>query len=150
MKLTNVECKWCKVQEPDTMYAPKWCVDVYPPKAVLTKLKKDKFNVKTDKEGNEFVHVKQNVTRKDGTKNDPPKIVGRDGRTVFKELIGNGSIVNVMCYDYEYKGKNYLGLKALQVVKHVPYGEDNSFDNLEEEKGEEESLFEDVNEGEEY
>jgi len=141
MKMTGT-VKWAKVFEPDTMYNPKWCLDLYPPQEVLDKLKKDKFNIKTDKEGNEFVHIKNNVTRKDGTQNEAPTVVGRDGKTPFKSLIGNGSEVNVLCYDYAYQNKNYLGLKAVQVVKHVEYG-DAGFDALDDEK-KDDPLFEDA------
>ena len=142
MKLQNCECRWAKLIEPDTRYAPKWCIDIYPPQPVLDKLEKDGFSIKTNPEGGRFVSVKQNVTSKDGKTNTAPVVVGRDGKTPFVALIGNGSIVNVLCYDYKYSGKRYLGLKAVQVVEHIPYGEAgfDALDDDEEEK--DEPLFE--------
>jgi len=150
MKLSNVDVRWAKVFEPDTKFNPKWCVDLFPAPEVLKKLKKDGFVIKQTKDGMEFIHAKQNVTRKDGTKNDPPTIVGRDGKTPFTALIGNGSTVNVLCYDYTYQGNKYLGLKAMQVTKHVPYGE--GFDNLDgdDDEKKDDPLFEDAGGDEEY
>lgn len=130
MKL-NGTVKWAKVFEPDTRYNPKWSIDLYPADEVLVKLKKAGFALKEDKEGQMFIHIKRNVTRKDGTPNDQPRVVGPDGKTPWNtsNLIGNGSVVNVLTSDYEYGGKRYLGLNAVQVVDHVPYGEDH-FDDL--------------------
>jgi len=127
MKLNGL-VKWCKVQEPDTTYAPQWSLNLYPDTAVLSKLESMGFAVKEDKEGERFIKAKLNVTAKNGKTNEAPKVVGPDGRTPFTQLIGNGSEINILTFEYEYKGIKYLGLKAVQVIKHVFYGDD--FDDL--------------------
>lgn len=127
MKLFGT-AKWCKVQEPDTTYAPQWSLNLYPSVEVLKKLESMGFAVKEDTDGERFIKAKQNVTAKSGKTNEPPRVVGPDGKTKFTDLIGNGSEVNILTFEYEYKGIKYLGLKAVQVVKHVAYGDD--FDDL--------------------
>ena len=146
MKL-NGTVKWAKVFQPDENFNPKWCLDLYPDAAQLKKLKSMGFAIKTDGDGDEFVHIKRNVTTKKGKKNDPPRVVGANGKDSFTDLIGNGSIINVIASDYEYMKKKYLWLEALQVVNHVPYNQKDTFDDLTVSNDEsEEELFSDESE----
>jgi len=127
MKLSGM-VRWCKVYEPDTKFQPQWSLDLYPPEKVIEKLEAQNYAVKENDDGEKFIKVKLNVTAKSGATNEAPRVVAKDGKTPFTELIGNGSEVNVLAFDYGYKGVKYLGLKAVQVTTHVPYGED--FDDL--------------------
>ena len=85
---------------------------------------------KGDERG-DFVHIRQKVSRRDGTQNDAPVVL--DGqKKPFKELVGNGSIANVQYTPFEWSmnGKSGVSpiLKRVQIVEHVPYAGGNAED----------------------
>lgn len=62
-----------------------------------------------------------------------PDVVDK-GKRDFTKLIGNGSVCNIIWHPFEWTFKKKTGTSAgldkIQVLKHVPFGDD--FDNLEE------------------
>ena len=124
---------YASVQQPNTKFTPRWELNLFPEKEEdVRKLEKAGVNVKEDKEsGESFIKVSQNVTRKDGKENNPPRVVDA-AKNEFTALIGNGSICNVKFSLWEYDNFGKKGIKpileAVQVIKHVPYEEDEDFD----------------------
>ena len=86
----------------------------------------------------DFIKITQKVDKRDGTQFDAPKVV--DGmKRPFSQLIGNGSEVAVKytTRDWEYAGKSgvAMDLKAVQVLKHISYGDGEDFDVVESSTG---------------
>lgn len=123
---------YASVQKPNTRYTPRWEINVYPSDEDVKKLEDAGVNVREDKEtGESFIKASQNVARKDGTENDPPRVVDA-AKNPFDKLIGNGSICNVKFALWEYDSFGSKGVKpileAVQVIKHVPYDGDEDFE----------------------
>lgn len=86
----------------------------------------DKFYIKENKEGQEYVKFTRKAVRMDGTSANPIPVVGPDGKDWDQEkLIGNGSQINVRYALSEVKSKGTKKLKpvclAIQIWEHVPY-----------------------------
>lgn len=129
--IPNVEVFWAHVYTPDTAFGDsKWSIEMRLPDGELaTNMKDAGFNIKdkTDKNGNVIknVLVAKKATHSKSGENEPPTIVGLDGRTKFTENIGNGSICNVKvsAKAWKVRGKWILSLylEGVQVLKHVEY-----------------------------
>lgn len=137
--LSNVKVKWASVQAPNEKFTPQWCIDGVLDEATARELHAQGLNVKKDKEGDLILKFKRNVYRKDGNRNQAPRIVGPD-KQPFLDLIGNGSVCNIQysTYDWDYAGKSGKGtdLIAVQVVEHVPFeGQEDEFDAISESSG---------------
>lgn len=139
--LKNVKCQWASVLEPNTKFDP---IGKYEIEAILNDAQAAAFadmgiSVKSKDEGKVVrFKLKAGGNRKDGTvyRVDPPRVVDAN-KQEFKELIGNGSTVNI-AYEaspWSVHGNSGVSakLKAIQVVEHVPYsgGTIDEFDELE-------------------
>ena len=133
--LSNIECFWVHLdpKSPDTAFGNnKWCLEMRLPDEVAAQLKALGFTVvdKTDKDGvvvKNIFKAKKEVLTKSGDMQQPPRVVGPDGRTPwdFNEVIGNGTICNLQlsAKAWPIKGKWQMGcyVVAVQVVNYVPY-----------------------------
>ncbi len=132
IQFNGVEAYWASLFEPDTAFGKsEWNIRCHFKDAALVKeMKAIGLNVKdvTDgKNSNNPISYKDTLLVKKGTatakgvKNDPPFIVGPDGRTPWTEELGNGSLVNVKAsiIYYDSLGKFGVYLDGVQVVNHV-------------------------------
>lgn len=124
---------WAKiVGEPQPGYdknTKEWSMDLSINDDTVKKLKAEglgpKIKNKQDDRGN-FISFKRKQVRADGSFSKPIPIKDAKGQDWDgKTLIGNGSLVNVMCVinETEYQGKKHLkpGIIKVQVVKLVEY-----------------------------
>ena len=123
---------WASIQAPNTAYEPEWGLDMLVDDNNRKAFEADGVDIKNkgDERG-DFVHIRQKVSRRDGTQNDAPVVM--DGqKKPFKELVGNGSIANVQYTPFEWSmnGKSGVSpiLKRVQIVEHVPYAGGNAED----------------------
>ena len=142
MSIITGKAQWASVLQPNTKYEPAWQIDVCNLDAKSKKLlKADGVAHKIKNVGDDrgdFIKITQKVDKRDGTKFEAPKVV--DGmKRPFTQLIGNGSEVAVKyaVSNYEYSGNSGVAayLKAVQVLKHIPYGDGEDFDIVESSTG---------------
>ncbi len=142
MSIITGKAQWASVLQPNTKYEPAWQIDVCNLDAKSKKiLKADGIAHKIKNVGDDrgdFIKITQKVDKRDGTKFEAPKVV--DGmKRPFTQLIGNGSEVAVKyaVSNYEYSGNKGIAayLKAVQVLKHIPYGDGEDFDIVESSTG---------------
>ena len=131
MSVIQGKAYWASVMRPNTTFDSDgvWTVDV----SLDAKNKKiaegDKLTIKNkgDDRG-DYVTVKRNVRRKDGSFNKAPQVMDSQKRVMKETLIGNGSEVSVLytTYDWEFKGRSGTNadLRAIQVKNLVPYQND--------------------------
>jgi len=132
MTIVSGKVYWASVQAPNTTYEPEWGLDMLVDDNNRKAFEADGVDIKNkgDERG-DFVHIRQKVSRRDGTQNDAPVVM--DGqKKPFKELVGNGSIANVQYTPFEWSmnGKSGVSpiLKRVQIVEHVPYAGGNAED----------------------
>lgn len=107
----------------------EWSIDVTPNKEGRALLKKLGINdrLREPKEGDKreesFISFRHREKRKDGTLNDPLRIVNSDNERWGNSLIGNGSVVDAkfVVKDYGKGKKKGVYLRAIRVLEHVPY-----------------------------
>ena len=138
MQVRNAKVKWASVLQPNTKYTPRWEICIYPTVEDINALEEAGLELKVDKETEEkFYRVTKNVTKRNGEQNLPPRVVDIH-KNPFTELIGNGSICNVILSVVEVSvfGENKMKgyLDAVQVVKHVPYVGREDFDDVEDDE----------------
>lgn len=135
MNVLSGKAYWTSISSPNTTYEPVWSVDLSLTGDQLDRAKKLGLPIKNkgDDRG-DFVKIKRNVKRRDGSENSQPALKDAQKRDILGTLVGNGSDVNVAfkTYDWEYAGNKGVGtdLMAVQVVNLIPYGgsEDDAFD----------------------
>lgn len=132
MTIVSGKVYWASIQAPNTTYEPEWGLDMLVDDNNRKAFEADGVDIKNkgDERG-DFVHIRQKVSRRDGTQNDAPVVL--DGqKKPFKELVGNGSIANVQYTPFEWSmnGKSGVSpiLKRVQIVEHVPYAGGNAED----------------------
>lgn len=134
MTVITGKAYWAHVQQPNTTYEPEWSIDICVDDTNREAITRDGLPIKNkgDERG-DFVHIRQKVKRRDGTDNDAPVIVDAK-KNVTRELIGNGSTVNVMYtpFEWEMNGKSGVSpiLKKIQIVDLVSYGAKEDFDTV--------------------
>ena len=138
MAITQGVAMWAFVQKPTANFnrdGYEYSIDVQLTPAEAKKLKDEGLNVR-DRDGIPTIKFKLPAERKDGTKNDAPKVVDADNMPLTGPGIGNGSKVRVKyrTYDWEFgrkKGKS-AALVAVQVVDLVPYagGDEEDFEAI--------------------
>ncbi len=132
MTVVKGKAYWASVQQPNTTYEPEWGIDILVDDDNRAAFEADGVPIKNkDDERGDFVHIRQKVTRRDGSRNDAPTVVDAQKQPFFG-LIGNGSVVNVMYtpFAWEMNGKSGVSplLKKVQVVDLVEYKVVEDFD----------------------
>ena len=128
MAVVSGKVFWAAVQAPNTTFEPEWGLDLLVDDSNRAQIMADKLTIKNkgDERG-DFVHIRQRVSRRDGSKNDAPVVVDAQ-KNVTDKLIGNGSTCNVMYtpFAWDMNGKSGVTpiLKKVQIVDLVSYGED--------------------------
>lgn len=132
MPVVSGTAKWASIQQPNTKFDHVWSIDVVVDMETAKRLKAEGLPVKKDKDGDIIIKCKKKVFRKDGSKNQPPRVV--DGnKEPLMDLVGNGSKVNVQYqpYEWNFAGNSGIGagLVAVQVLELVPFeGAGDEFD----------------------
>ena len=131
MSVIQGKAYWASVMRPNTTFDSDgvWTVDV----SLDAKNKKiaegDKLTIKNkgDDRG-DYVTVRRNVRRKDGSFNKAPQVMDSQKRVMKETLIGNASEISVLytTYDWEFKGRSGTNadLRAIQIKNLVPYQND--------------------------
>ena len=131
--ISDVELHWARLDQPiDNPFGEGklWEVQISTTnKDKAAELKSAGFNVK-ERDGQFTVSLKRNATRRDGSDNEPVRLVDAQKQPVAQRgSIGNGSKGNVIVYQMPYENKFGKGvsniLSAVQVtelVEFVPSG----------------------------
>ena len=125
--LIRGKCRWAKIVGAPVWGFEKtfreWTVDVYIDDKTAEKLAAEGLkDIIKDKGDGKFVAFRRKELKKDGTPNKPIRIVDAKGEEWGKQLIGNGSTVNVNFAVNEYKPKKFsANILSLQVWEHVSY-----------------------------
>lgn len=118
---------WAKVFDPAIdQYNPEgiWSIDLKVTDEEKERL--EKLGLKGKQSDPSTFVFKRHIKKKDGSPIQRPTVVDAN-KSVWdsNKLIGNGSTVNVAFSTYEHQASSVHGLgktlKAVQVVKHVPY-----------------------------
>tara|TARA_X000001036_G_scaffold131512_1_gene124447 strand:+ start:3238 stop:3729 length:492 start_codon:yes stop_codon:yes gene_type:complete len=129
-RIDNVEINWAKLAKPVNPFGTEqWEIQIATTdKAIADQWSADHFNVKTDKnDSSKFtVSLKRKAYKADGTANGPVRVVGKDTQAIADpSTIGNGSIGNVIVYQYPYSTAGREGiassLTAVQIVSLNEY-----------------------------
>lgn len=126
MALVKGTAYWARVFTPDTMFEPKWCLDLEVSEADAKVLEEAGLTRKEAKDGVDGIRFqfKRKVETSKGEKKTPPIIVDKHNKRT-KEAIGNGSevLVQYRTYEWEYKKKSGIGvdLQGVKVLTLVPY-----------------------------
>lgn len=126
--IKNVELNWAKLNKPVNPFGTEqWELQVATKdKKVAKELSQNYLNVK-EKDGVYTVSLKRKAMKSDGTANTPPRVVDGNRQELNMEdvMIGNGSVGNVIIYQYNYDvaGRKGVGcsLSAIQVVELKQY-----------------------------
>jgi hypothetical protein len=125
--LIQGKAKWAKITgKPHPGYENKfneWSIDVYVDDATVERLKAEGLGDKIKDKGNgEYITFKRKELKKDGTPNQPIRVVDHRGEAWGNQKIGNGSTVNVNFAINEFKPKQFnANILSLQVWDLVAY-----------------------------
>ena len=130
MKVMNARVKWAKVIEPAPTFdedGMEYSLDLELDDKQIAALHKagmsKKKKIKEDEDGTKYVTFSKPTHSRDGKELVPLKVVGRN-KEPFRELLGNGTVVNIILSLLSYKNKFGEGTivrpEAIQVVDHVP------------------------------
>jgi len=133
--LREVPVMWAQVLSPSTQFEPAWEIQVLLTDEQAAQLKEEAkavnkkgIKLKTEDGATSF-RFRRKVARADGNgENKPPLVCGPKGKDDhWDKLIGNGSICNIQYSFSEFNNKYGVGvtsdLKGVQVIKHIPFGE---------------------------
>mgnify|MGYP003647786119 FL=1 len=133
-RMNNVELNWPKlVKSVSPFGTEQWEIQIATTdKKVADEWENNYFKVKFDKEGKKYtVNLKRKVYRADGSENKPVRVVDASVKQIDATNLGNGSMGNVLVYQYPYETAGRTGvaasLTAVQVIKFEEYtggGED--------------------------
>ena len=129
--IREAELHWAKVVTPVSPFGTsQWEVQIRTRDEKKAKEWKDKFylTTKTEKD-DDGVYYKSNIKRKainkDGNPNTPPEVLDGNKQSIDGTTIGNGSIGNIMLFQYPYdvSGRKGVGsiLSKIQVTELLKY-----------------------------
>ena len=140
VKVMDVELNWARLDTPVSPFGTaQWELQIATTdKKKVKELKDLGLNVK-EKDGKSVVSLKRKAIKSDGSPMDPVRVVdGARNPIENRRSIGNGSIGNVIIWQYPYDvmGRKGVGasLTAVQVTKleeYTPEGSSNDFDIVE-------------------
>ena len=123
--ISNVELNWARLDTPTNPFG----TEIYEIQIATTDAAKAKelsdnhFNVK-EKDGKFVVSLNRNAKKRDGGDNGKVRVVGAD-KMPLEASIGNGSVGNVIVWQYPYSAAGRTGvsgsLTAVQVTELVEY-----------------------------
>ena len=129
-KIEGVELNWVKLSKPVVNAFNKnetlWEMQIATTdKAKAEELKKNHINMK-EKDGKFVASLRRKTVKADGSANDPVRVVNSDLSPMLSpEKIGNGSIANVIVYQYPWSnmGRTGIGsiLSAVQITALEEY-----------------------------
>jgi len=129
-RIDNVELNWAKLAKPVNPFGTEqWEIQIATTdKAVADEWTKNHLTVKQDKvDTKKFtVSLKRKAIKRDGSSNGPVKVVDAAAQPVTEvSNIGNGSMGNVVVYQYPYETMGRKGiatsLTAVQITKMEVY-----------------------------
>lgn len=150
-RIDGVELNWAKLDKPVSPFGTlQWELQIATTdKAKAKELKENHFNVK-EKDGKFVVSLKRKAVKSDGTENTPVRVVDDKLNTIDGRSIGNGSLGNVIVFQYPYETMGRKGiassLSGVQVTHLNEYNPSSSgFDVIDtsedSEGGEEAPIF---------
>lgn len=125
-RIDNVELNWAKLDKPVSPFGTlQWELQVATTdKAKADELASNHFNVK-EKDGMYTIALKRKAIKADGTENKPVTVVDGNLQPLDASKIGNGSVGNVIVYQYSYDmmGRKGIGssLSGVQVTDLKEY-----------------------------
>ena len=133
-KITDVELNWARLDTPVNPFGTEQfeLQIATTDKAKAEELKSNFFNVK-EKDGKFIVSLKRKAKKADGSDNGKVRVVNSDLTPMENtRIIGNGSIGNVIVFQYPYSAMGRKGiansLTAVQVTKLEKYEPSPSVD----------------------
>ena len=129
--IKNAKVKWAKVQEPALTFdedGKEYSLDLELSDNQIASLRKSGMSPKTkekvDADGTKYITFRKPTHSRQGKELVPLKIVDRNKKP-FTELLGNGTVVNIVLCLLAYDGKFGKGVvirpEAIQVVDHVEF-----------------------------
>lgn len=120
---------WACITNPNTTFEPAWLLDLCLTPETKQVVEAVNLPIKNkDDDRGDFVTLKRKVLRKDGTKNEAPKVFDAQKNAWDDRLIGNGSVCNVKFVPFEWVVKGKAGvsgfLDSVQVVDLVSFSSD--------------------------
>ena len=133
-KIEGVELNWARLDTPVNPFGQ----EQYELQIATTdkdkaqKLRDNYFNVK-EKDGKFVVNLKRRAKKVDGSDNGKVRVVDSNLAPMENtRSLGNGSVGNVICWQYPYEAMGRKGvagsLTAVQVTSLVEYKSDNTTD----------------------
>lgn len=132
--INNVELNWARLVKPVNPFGTEqYELQI----ATKDKAQADKITADTglmfkEKDGSFVSSLKRKAKKNDGSDNGAPRVVDASKAAMDGMSIGNGSIGNVIVwqYEYEYAGRKGVGssLTAVQVTKLEKYEPSGSVD----------------------
>ena len=126
-KISNVELNWARLDQPVNPFGtPQWELQIATAdQNVANELRANHFNVK-EKDGKFTVSLKRKAVKADGSAMDPVRVVDTQMQAITNTReIGNGSMGNVIVWQYPYEAVGRKGvansLTAVQVTKLEVY-----------------------------
>ena len=123
--ISDVELNWARLDTPTNPFG----TEIYEiqiattDKAKADELKANHFNVK-ERDGKFVVSLKRNAKKRDGSDNGKVRVVD-SAKNPMSSPIGNGSVGNVIVWQYPYENMGRKGisgsLTAVQVTELVEY-----------------------------
>ena len=123
--ISDVELNWARLETPTNPFG----TEIYEiqiattDKAKADELKANHFNVK-ERDGKFVVSLKRNAKKRDGSDNGKVRVVD-SAKNPMSSPIGNGSVGNVIVWQYPYENMGRKGisgsLTAVQVTELVEY-----------------------------
>lgn len=130
-RIDGVELNWAKLDKPVSPFGTlQWELQIATTdKAKAKELKENHFNVK-EKDGKFVVSLKRKAVKSDGTENTPVRVVDGTLNPIDARKIGNGSMGNVIVFQYPYETMGRKGiassLSGVQVTELMEYNPSSS------------------------
>jgi hypothetical protein len=136
--IRDAEMHWAKLGKPVEPFGTlQWELQIRTRDKATAKDWKDNFYLTVKQEDDDDgvywkANLKRKAIKKDGEKNTPPDVLDGAKQPVDGSTIGNGSVGNVMLFQYPYdvggrKGVSSI-LSKVQVVDHKVYSPDSGTD----------------------
>jgi len=112
-RIDGVELNWAKLDKPVSPFGTlQWELQIATTdKAKAKELRENHFNVK-EKDGKYVVSLKRKAVKSDGTENTPVRVVDGSLKEIDSRTIGNGSVGNVIVFQYPYETMGRKGIAS--------------------------------------